>query len=497
MEFNHRGVNQQASPRIPRPSDYSYVADQPLRAGYLGPDLWQNQREFIRDHHPPSQIYPHPRPFRHPHLPPHPHDMHEAIHREIEKQRIRQEIIMSEIERRYALEAEVRMELRMEMELAQRKGGNGFPFGPCPQMEFESPTRSSLLGIRAEGRSVEGRVAMSLEEMRRLNGGGSFGSHPFERGTADLRISEVKPVADGGKEKQKVIILAKNDDNISGSKRKAVTPPGVDATEHSLTGISKKKAKEEWSCALCQVSATSERVLNEHLQGKKHKSKEAALKAERDGKNYTIGLSKRATKSVQVVGTVDQCKEEGVKLPTESFLIKKTGESSSKRHDMLPSPKKIQSPLVEKVQKSGDPKNNKYRFWCEICNIGTPSQKVMNVHKKGKKHVRRLQGSDKKSRAKPSHPEKILVVLNKPKLVAENGKNINPENVDETQDEPRSEDDKPADAVKPEEDRELVNENKEENWGAVDTTGAVDMTEPDDGLTNDVAELKDDDPIMT
>ncbi|XP_011079388.1 uncharacterized protein LOC105162910 isoform X1 [Sesamum indicum] len=489
MEFNHRAVNQQASPRIPRPSDYSYVTDQSLRAGYLGTDLWQSRREFIRDNHPPGQLYPHPRPFHHPHLPPHPHAMHEAIQREIEKQRIRQDIILAEIERRYALEAEVRMELRMEMELALRKGGNGFPFGPCPPMEFESPTRSSLLRMRAEGRSVEGRFAMSLEEMRRPNGrheSGSSGTQPFQRGTADLRISEVKPVAEGSKEKQTVIFMAKHDDNISGSKRKAVTPLG--ATEDSSIGISKKKAKEEWSCALCQVSATSEQVLNEHLQGKKHKLKEAALKAERDRKKYTIGLSKRATKSVQVGGTVDQGKEEGVKLPTESFPNKTTGKLSSKRQDMVPLLEKIQSTSVEKLQKSGD--HTKSRFWCEICNIGTPSQKVMNAHKKGKKHVRRLQGSDLKCRATPPHPKKILVVSNQAELVAENGKNGTIHNVDETQDKLRSEDDKPADAVKLE-DHELVNETKEENCGAVD------ITEPDDGLTNNVAELKGDDRIMT
>ncbi|KAL0428068.1 UNVERIFIED_CONTAM: hypothetical protein Slati_2981600 [Sesamum latifolium] len=484
MEFNHRAVNQQASPCIPRPSDYSHVTDQSLRGFYFyflkktyasNLAIWdqiygkasENSSETI--------------------LLPVNFILTLALFitltfhlilmictrqskERLKKQRIRQEIILSEIERRYALEAEVRMELRMEMELALRKGGNGFPFGPCPQMEFESPTRSSLLGRRAEGRSVEGRFAMSLEEMRRLNGrheSGSSGTQPFQRGTADLRISE-----------------AKHDDNISGSKRKAVSPLGIDATEHS----SKKKAKEEWSCALCQVSATSERVLNDHLQGKKHKLKEAALKAERDGKKYTIGLSKRATKSVKVGGTVDQGTEEGVKLPTESFLNKKTGKSSSKGQDMLPLLEKIQSTSAEKVQKSGDPKNIK--FWCEICNIGTPSQKVMNVHKKGKKHIRRLQGSDKNCRATSSHPKKILVVSNQAELVAENGKDKTLDNVDETVDKLTSEDDKPTDAVKPE-DHELVIETKEENCGAVD------ITEPDDGLTNDVAELKGDDQIMT
>jgi len=33
----------------------------------------------------------------------------------------------------------------------------------------------------------------------------------------------------------------------------------------------------DWSCALCLVSATSEAGLNQHLEGKKHKSKQESL----------------------------------------------------------------------------------------------------------------------------------------------------------------------------------------------------------------------------
>ena len=34
-----------------------------------------------------------------------------------------------------------------------------------------------------------------------------------------------------------------------------------------------QKLTKDWSCALCQVSATCEAGLNEHLEGKKHKAK--------------------------------------------------------------------------------------------------------------------------------------------------------------------------------------------------------------------------------
>lgn len=34
-----------------------------------------------------------------------------------------------------------------------------------------------------------------------------------------------------------------------------------------------KKAKQEWSCKLCQITTTSENDLNDHIQGKKHRTK--------------------------------------------------------------------------------------------------------------------------------------------------------------------------------------------------------------------------------
>ena len=90
---------------------------------------------------------------------------------------------------------------------------------------------------------------------------------------------------------------AKPEANLSGTKQKSVTPPEEGTNKPPLTGVSKKKVKEEWSCAICQVSTTTERGLNEHIQGKKHKSKEAALRAQRNGKNFGIGVwPKKAVK---------------------------------------------------------------------------------------------------------------------------------------------------------------------------------------------------------
>ncbi|KAL2946846.1 hypothetical protein AAZX31_20G039000 [Glycine max] len=61
---------------------------------------------------------------------------------------------------------------------------------------------------------------------------------------------------------------AKLDADDYGAKRKAITPPVVDESESM-----EKKPKQEWSCSLCQITASREKQLNGHRQGKKYKAK--------------------------------------------------------------------------------------------------------------------------------------------------------------------------------------------------------------------------------
>lgn len=144
-----------------------------------------------------------PGQFLHPHPPLyHPPDMHEAIQRDIEKQRIRQEIIMAEIARRRELEEEVRAELMLERGLASRTGN---PFLLSPVDFGHSPMRLPLPGGRPEGmRSREERIKLSIEDRERGNG---FETVPFQSRTGDLKVSGLETVSGGGNEKKKIILL--------------------------------------------------------------------------------------------------------------------------------------------------------------------------------------------------------------------------------------------------------------------------------------------------
>ncbi|XP_031110391.1 uncharacterized protein LOC116014473 [Ipomoea triloba] len=94
-----------------------------------------------------------------------------------------------------------------------------------------------------------------------------------EQMSKELNISGVGATTEHDKEKDK--LLAKPNVNLSGVKRKGeMAAEAVISSDLPTNGVPKKKIKDGWDCALCQVSVTSERNLNEHLKGRKHKSME-------------------------------------------------------------------------------------------------------------------------------------------------------------------------------------------------------------------------------
>ncbi|KAL6523420.1 hypothetical protein OROGR_017023 [Orobanche gracilis] len=165
MMSNYPQIRQQPSSRIPQFADYSYFTEKAIRAGYIQPEelgkIWHEQHSGDYVHL--QNLHPHACSFP----PPHSHAMHEVIRREIEKERIREEVIMSEILRR---RAEARREMMMEREMVSRRDGNGFPYGPSSLIGFDSPRSRPLLGTKIAGRSLEETMGLSFAERERLNG---------------------------------------------------------------------------------------------------------------------------------------------------------------------------------------------------------------------------------------------------------------------------------------------------------------------------------------
>lgn len=169
---------------------------------------------------------------------------------------------------------------------------------------------------------------------------------------------------------------------MSGIKRKATPTVSEGSSETRGDGSKKKQVTVEWSCAVCQVSATSERGLNEHVEGKKHKVKEAALIASKTGANFGLGVAakKPIVKPVKLA------------LTTVDLSCSDTKKSKTRK----------KTPKMGKT--SNTPDSNKYKFWCEICQVGAFSEKVMNNHKDGKKHLKTLSELPQKAKLESIDP---------------------------------------------------------------------------------------------
>lgn len=94
---------------------------------------------------------------------------------------------------------------------------------------------------------------------------------------------------------------ARPDPELYNAKRKAATLT-VSETKPSALDL-KKKQKEKWSCALCEIKATSESGLNAHLNGKKHKIKEARQNKKicKNKKESEFFVKVKATKTVDTM----------------------------------------------------------------------------------------------------------------------------------------------------------------------------------------------------
>lgn len=128
-----------------------------------------------------------------------------------------------------------------------------------------------------------------------------------------------------------------------------------------------KNLIKDWTCALCQISATSEQGLEDHLKGKKHKSKQAGQKV------GMIGFCSKKINNLpnpsQVVEGVELEKSQQILNKLETGVEKGCGGADQKR------PKK---------------KKMKFKFYCQMCEVGAFSEEIMANHKKGKKHLLRL-----------------------------------------------------------------------------------------------------------
>ncbi|XP_047333256.1 uncharacterized protein LOC124936775 [Impatiens glandulifera] len=271
---------------------------------------------------------------------PNPIDSSAAIQREIEKDRIREEIIAAEIVRRRMFDEEMRRELILESRHVNLNRASGL----LTSSSMISNLRSSY--FPSETRSLEENLTLPFEKRSEFPAVTRFevlDSMQFQR-SSEPRVSTVKilPLKASEEEAQS---MDKPTVNLSGSKRKADTP---------VTSSEKMASKNELNyCSLCKVGATCKENLNEHLKGKKHKSNVLKL-GQGEGKNFEIGFFPKTAVEKQEIKT-DYCSSDKVKDLASHRVGKKTEVKKGLSRIYVPLQKKKNKKMI--LHKKGGKKH--------------------------------------------------------------------------------------------------------------------------------------------
>ncbi|KAJ4844066.1 hypothetical protein Tsubulata_029259 [Turnera subulata] len=322
---------------------------------------------------------------------PRHHHNQEILKREMMKQQIRAEMVAEEVALRRLLEAEVRREMMVEVEMARRGGEWQFFQESMGRLQVPLPNYH-----HSDYRLLEDRMAFRCSCCRMMF------DQQRQFPVMPEAVLATPPIED------KLIILAKPDPDTQEAKRKVATPPAQGDALFRYSG-SKRKAREEWSCALCQVTAANEKVFYKHLNGRKHKAKTAGLKHHIVKKPSAAPLPKRIAKSANIItGAELQRKVEGASLQvisgrSDSMEKIKDRKVGSKKEDMTEAKENQGGNNLKQnetlIVQGEDKKQRKSEFWCETCNIIVYSEKVVEAHKNGKKHQARLRGLGRKGEA--------------------------------------------------------------------------------------------------
>lgn len=155
----------------------------------------------------------------------------------------------------------------------------------------------------------------------------------------------------------------------------------ADAEEIKLPEInSVKNIQTEWTCAVCQVTSTSEHDLKCHLLGRRHREKREELK--------TCKKTAKTERNPPFTSNMpDKLKQEQVKQAPAAQKKNSTNEKPKE---------KVQLGGTGKHQKQTQMKNaggatHNSNLWCSFCNVKFPGEIDMAAHLNGRKHLAKLQ----------------------------------------------------------------------------------------------------------
>ncbi|XXG58634.1 hypothetical protein AAC387_Pa04g0899 [Persea americana] len=306
----------------------------------------------------------------------------ESVRRELEKERIREEIIAGEILRKRELEEEVRRELWYEREVALRRQAEQFSLQGRKHnkkaKEEEFLNKPPCGGNKTEAAELMNQNKVKEEWLCDL-------CNVRATSELDLKNGHLQGKKHKAKAKERELLIASETGGGSNIEAEELVIP--------------KMLKMEWSCDLCHVMAPNEQALTEHLYGKKHKAREEELliasKCDEGNKNEAAELinpNKVKSEAAELINPNKVKKEWScavcqVSPPNEQHLSKhlQGKKHKAKEEALIKASKPNESNNTEAAQLI-NPNNVKKDWSCTLCQESAPSEQGLNEHLQGKKH---------------------------------------------------------------------------------------------------------------
>ncbi|XWS54593.1 hypothetical protein CRYUN_Cryun10bG0102200 [Craigia yunnanensis] len=270
------------------------------------------------------------------------------------------------------------------------------------------------------------------EALEKLISSESKGTEPsiLQKDIKPVQVTEKMEVAP-------VNLIPETESNSAQTVNNMITPPeikgavGCDPPEIP----SDKQVQKEWTCAMCQVTATSEKTLISHLQGRRHRNAcEELMKAKNQPSKGKVSFAsevrikhsdlprkepqKHASSTITQASQKNQQPSKGqvssASVAKNYDLPSNNTSTSSKAVDLKTGTSKSNMPKVEpkkwlpnsmagnqlkpseKVlgQQQVGKKHAEIKipqFQCIICNISCTRSEDLNCHLWGRKHLARIQ----------------------------------------------------------------------------------------------------------
>ncbi|KAM7482355.1 hypothetical protein LguiB_006938 [Lonicera macranthoides] len=207
------------------------------------------------------------------------------------------------------------------------------------------------------------KATANTEEKEKATKIKSVGAKP------NLNAEEIK-VANTEKKEMAAIDVKRANTNLLETERRK--PEVVEVKEMNYYLSSSDEVQRQWTCAVCQVTTTSQTTLNSHFRGKKHLAKCQELKAKmQTPKNDYSPLSSTTNK----LGQANQ-------NPNKGISGDGVNRTKSKRQET-----KVQ---LNNGNIKSKKDNAEKKHWCTVCNVRCSGQIDLVSHLKGKKHLSKV-----------------------------------------------------------------------------------------------------------